>query len=154
MRIHRTTSRLIVTLLTLLLLSAAGCAQSEPPTSPTSGEESGAESPTSPTSELRLAPGLHELEDGGVQALGTLEWRDLEGGFWVIVGGTEADGNVGEAVAVIANSPEFQDELKPLEGKQVLVTGKKLEGASVRMAGPEIEIESVQEISDTPGIAE
>jgi hypothetical protein len=81
-------------------------------------------------------------------------WQDLEGGFWAVSGGTEAEGNVGETVAVIANGAEFEDELKPLEGKQVLVTGTRLEGASIRMAGPEIEMTAVEEMSDTPGAAE
>ncbi len=111
-----------------------------------------AESPTQtpdggsapPAAGSQLAPGLYELEDGSAQAVGTLEWRDVEGGFWVITGGTEAEGNVGVTVAVVANGQEFQSQLKPLEGKQVLVTGKTLDGASIRMAGPEIEIESVR----------
>jgi hypothetical protein len=35
-----------------------------------------------------------------------------------------------------------------------VVTGTKLDGTSIRMAGPEIEMTSVEEISDTPGPAE
>lgn len=113
------------------------------------------EAPTdSPAAGLRLAPGLYDLEDGTAQAVGTLEYRDLEGGFWAIIGGTEGEGNVGEVVAVIANGADFEDELKPLEGKSVFATGKRLDGASVRMAGPEFELAKIEEVSDTPGIAE
>jgi hypothetical protein len=99
---------------------------------------------------LRLANGLYDMDDGTVQAIGTLEYQDLEGGFWAITGGLEGDGNV----AVIANGADFAEELEALKGRTVSVTGKRLDGASIRMAGPEIEIDSVTEISDTPGAAE
>ncbi|TDB37938.1 MAG: hypothetical protein D9V44_07770 [Actinobacteria bacterium] len=102
----------------------------------------------------RLAPGLYDLDDGTVQALGTLEYRDLEGGFWAIIGGTEADGNVGTVVAVIANPDEFASDLDALSGKTVTVSGKRVDGASIRMAGPEVTITSIQEVSDTGGAAE
>lgn len=94
-----------------------------------------------------LAFGLNELEDGTVQAVGILKYSDLEGGFWMITGapGQPED----KAIAVIANSADFEDQIKALEGKSVLAEGKKLDGASVRMAGPEIEITSIKEISDT-----
>ncbi|MDZ4169003.1 MAG: hypothetical protein U1E26_05055 [Coriobacteriia bacterium] len=103
----------------------------------------------SPAAGSRLALGLYELEDGTAQALGTLEWVDLEGGFWAIKGGTEAEGNVGATVAVLANGPAFEQELKPLEGKTVMIVGTLLDGASIRMAGPEIEMTEVTEVSDT-----
>jgi len=108
----------------------------------------------SPAAGSRLAPGLYDMVDGTVQAVGTLERSDLEGGFWAVVGGTEADGNVGTVVAVIANGDEMADQLTALEGRTVTVLGTRLEGASVRMAGPEIEATSVEELSDTGGAAE
>jgi hypothetical protein len=137
----------------LLVVLVVGCTQSETQLPPDSNSADG-EVPAPPTSELRLAPGFYELEDGTAQALGTLAWSDLEGGFWVILDGTKAEGEDGRTAAVIANGAEFEKELKPLEGKEVLVTGKKAEGASIRMAGPEIEMESVKELTDTPGINE
>lgn len=102
----------------------------------------------------RLAPGLYDIDGGKAQAVGTLEWKDLEGGFWAIVGGTESEGNLGTVVAVIANGADFADQLEGLEGRTVMATGTRLDGASIRMAGPEVEIDSVEEISDTPGAAE
>lgn len=93
-----------------------------------------------------LAFGLNELEDGRVQAVGILKYSDLEGGFWQITG---VPGDPDESVAVIANSADFEEELKALENKTVIAEGKKLDGASIRMAGPEIEITSIKEISDT-----
>lgn len=141
------TRLLMLSVLVVAVLGIAGCAASEVP-------PAGAPDSEGPAAGLRLAPGLYELEDGSAQAVGTLEWRDLEGGFWAVVGGTEAEGNVGETVAVIANGSDFSEQLEPLADKQVLVVGKVLDGASIRMAGPEIEMESVEEMSDAPGIAE
>lgn len=137
----------------VIVMALAGCAaeQAAEPTPP----EPSVETPTDPAAGgTRLAFGLYDLEDGTVQGVGTLEYVELEGGFWALVGGTAAEGTEGETVAVIANSKEFEDRLKPLSGKTVMITGKRLDGASVRMAGPEVEITDVQEISDTPGPAE
>lgn len=108
---------------------------------------------TDPAAGMRLAAGLYDLDDGTVQGLGTLEYQDLEGGFWALVGAPESEGGSG-VIAVIANSAELDAELKALEGKTVMITGKKLDGVSVRMAGPEVEVTSFEEVSDTPGIAE
>ncbi len=102
----------------------------------------------------RLAAGLYELADGSAQALGTLEYRDLEGGIWVIVGGTEATGDAGKTVAVIANADELAAQLDGLKGATVIATGKKLEGASVRMAGPEIAVTRIEKVEDTGGPAQ
>ncbi len=96
----------------------------------------------------QLAPGLYELEGGRAQAVGVLEYRDLEGGMWVIVGGTQAEGNEGATVAVIANPAEFSATLKELQGKRVIADGRKLDGASIRMAGPEIELGSIEALPE------
>lgn len=148
-------SRSILVLVSVLLVSAlVGCGveQSAEPATPT-GPSS--EAPSDPAAGgTRLAVGLYDLEDGTVQGVGTLEYVDLEGGFWALIGGTAAEGTEGETVAVIANGGEFEDQLKALSGRLVMISGKRLEGASIRMAGPEVEITDVQEISDTPGPAE
>jgi hypothetical protein len=103
---------------------------------------------------MRLAPGLYDMQDGSVQAVGTLEYRDLEGGLWAIVGGTEAEGNIGTVVAVVNNPEKFTSELKTLTGKTVIVTGTRFEGASIRMAGPEVVVETIEDFSDTGGPAQ
>jgi hypothetical protein len=105
--------------------------------------------PSNGAAGTRLAPGLYELADGSAQALGTLEYRNLEGGVWVIVGGTEATGDVGKTVAVIANAGELTARLDELKGTTVIATGKKLDGASIRMAGPEIAVTSIEKVDDT-----
>ena len=140
---------IVVAVASLLALSIAGCGAQptpEPEPQPPTAEN--------PAAGLRLAAGLYEQADGTAIAIGTLEYVDLEGGFWAVIGGTEADGNAGEVAAVIANGADFETELAPLAGMTVSVTGKKLDGASIRMSGPEIEMTAVEELSDTPGIAE
>ena len=128
---------------------AAG-AMDEPPAPSASSTPGGA-----PTGGMKIAPGLYDLTDGTVQAVGTVEHRDLEGGFWVVVGGTKAEGDVDKVVAVIANGDDYAQQFKELEGLSVIVTGARLEGASTRMAGPEIKATSVVATSDTrPGPAE
>lgn len=143
--------RLLPALLAVMIIAlATACA---PTSEPVSGE--GALPPdSSGAAGSRLAPGLYDLDDGTAQALGTLEYQDLEGGLWAIVGGTAEQGNIGTVVAVVANPDEFADELRSLEGKTVIITGTRFEGASIRMAGPEIVVQSIEEVSDTSGPAE
>ena len=142
--------RRIVIALLVVGVALAGCS------APSSSEKAEEPSPASdsPAAGSQLAPGLYDLEDGTSQALGTLEWSDLEGGFWLIADGTKAAGDASATVAVIANGAEFERELESLKGKSVVAIGTRLDGASVRMAGPEIEIESIEEVTDTPGAAE
>jgi len=145
-------NRRTLALLLAIALAAvlAGCAASEPDVS----------TPEQPVDQpgdaagIRLAPGLYDQEDGTVLATGVLEYRDLEGGFWAIIDTTDAAGPDGKVVAVIANGADFAEELESLKGKGVDVMGKRAEGASVRMAGPEIEMTSIEAIDETPGIAE
>ncbi len=97
-------------------------------------------------------PGLYDLSDGTVQAVGTLEWFAIEGGFWAIV--DESPEGDGRTIAVIANGDEIQDDLAPLRGRTVLVTGEPFEGVSIRMAGPEIIADTVEELSDAADASE
>jgi hypothetical protein len=85
-----------------------------------------------------MAPGLYDLDDGRVMAVGTVEHSGLEGGYWAVVGGTEADGNEGELVAVIANGEQFAQQFETNEGLSFEVYGTRAGEASIRMAGPEI----------------
>jgi hypothetical protein len=135
-----------------LTAAFAGCgagATDEPPAPSPSSTPAGA-----PAGGTKMAPGLYDLEDGTVLAVGTVEYRDLEGGFWAVIGGTEAEGDVGKVVAVIANGDQYASQLRELEGLSVIVTGTRLEGASTRMAGPEITATSVIAASDAAGPAE
>ncbi len=107
-----------------------------------------------PAAGMRVAPGLYELGQGRWQAVGVLEYRDVEGGTWVIVGGTEAEGNAGEVVAVVANPERFHLTLRQLRGELVVAEGRKLDGASIRMAGPELELATIGAVKDVGGAAE
>ena len=102
----------------------------------------------------KMAPGLYDLEDGTILAVGTVEYRDLEGGFWAVIGGTESEGDVGKVVAVVANGDEFAQQFKELDGLSAIVKGTRLDGASTRMAGPEITATTVVAASDAAGPAE
>ncbi|MBU2602718.1 MAG: hypothetical protein KKA32_11230 [Actinobacteria bacterium] len=131
-------------------LVVSGCAATESTTTAPQPTTTALQSaPDDPSMGTRLAPGLYDLADGTSEAYGTLEWRDLEGGFWAVIGGTEATGDVGTTVAVIANAAKDDPTYVALAGRTVRVVGNRLSGASVRMAGPEIEASSISEISDT-----
>ena len=138
-------ARIPLLFLAILLALALGACAAETP-----APDEGAAPPADDSTGMRLANGLYDQEDGTVLALGTLEYVELEGGFYAITGSPEGDGNI----AVIANASEFSDELEVLLGRTVSVTGTRFDGVSVRMAGPEIVITSIEEITDTPGAAE
>lgn len=85
-----------------------------------------------------------------MQALGRLARIDLEGGFWAIVEGAgEQQGT--RIVAVITNPDAWERELAVLEGSVVIAVGRRFEGMSIRMAGPEIVVESIAEAGTVPG---
>ena len=101
-----------------------------------------------------VRPGLYELAGGRVRALGVLAYRDLEGGFWAV---TDAPPGLpvspdARVVAVIANAADLTSvDFKALEGRSVAVEGKLVDGASIRMAGPELEAESVTAVATDSG---
>ena len=141
-------ARMTTVLLALALSFAlASCASDDAPAPGEQGQDD-------PSAGSRLANGLYDLEDGRVQAVGTLERFELEGGFWAVTQApAESDEGAG-VIAVIANGGELEEELRPLEGATVVVTGERFEGASIRMAGPEVIAETVEEIDDAGGPAE
>jgi hypothetical protein len=94
--------------------------------------------PIGPEAGTKMAPGLYDREDGSVVAVGTVEYRDLEGGFWAVIGGTEAEGDAGSIVAVITNGDDFAPLFRDNEGLSFEVYGHRAGEASIRMAGPEI----------------
>jgi hypothetical protein len=132
---------LALTLVLVVALGLAACSSDGEPGTDTGGAAGDAAG-------LRLAPGWHEMEDGTVQVIGTLEYVDLEGGFYAVTDGA------GETFAVINNENGFATDLQALLGRQVSVTGARIDGMSIRMAGPEVIVEAIDEISDTPGAAE
>ncbi len=140
---NRIATRIVSALVLLAALTLAGCAATE--TTTTAPQPA----PDDAAMGTRLAPGLYDMEDGTSEAIGTLEWVDLEGGFWAVIGGTEATGDVGTTVAVIANAAKDDPTYTALAGGTVRVVGTKMSGQSIRMAGPELEAASISAISDT-----
>lgn len=141
----------------LLVMGLTGCSAEKPVTagdSTTTPVATTAPTPGGPASGTSLAPGLYDQPDGTVVAIGTLEYRDLEGGFWAVVSRTGADSPEGTVVAVIANADEFAAQTAALKGLSVTVKGTRLHGASIRMAGPEIDATSIEERPDSGGPAE
>jgi hypothetical protein len=147
------TTAAMVVVAAILLLSTAACGGDPAPEtrSPASGPSPAGSAPPAGT---KLAPGLYDLADGSVQAVGTVEYRDLEGGFWVVMGGTEAEGDAGTVVAVIANGADYADQFRQHPGLSFVVDGTRLDGASTRMAGPEITVTRVTLVEDDAGPAE
>jgi hypothetical protein len=151
-------ARILALALVLALGTAlVGCATQDtadpddtPETSAPGDATDGSDDAAGDSGELRLANGIYDQADGSVMVLGTLEWVDLEGGFYAVTG---APGD-GGTVAVVANADEFADELEDLTGSTVFITGTRSEGASIRMAGPEVVVDSIEKIDDTPGAAE
>lgn len=127
----------------LLVATLAGCGSS--------GSSVTTTSTTQPDSLGMFAPpGLYELEGGRTQAFGVLVYRDLEGGFWAVV-----DAQLGEpneeapVIAVLVGAEALGVDLAALEGGFVLAEGTLSDGASVRMAGPELLVDTVKEATDT-----
>ncbi len=83
-----------------------------------------------------------------------MEYRDLEGGLWVVIGGTEAEGDAGTVVAVIANGADYADQFAQHPGLSFIVDGTRPDGASTRMAGPEITATRVRLAAEDAGPAE
>ena len=152
-RTHVLTAVAMVVAAAILLLTAAACGgDPAPETSSPATQPSPAGS--APPAGTKLAAGLYDLADGTVRAVGTVEYRDLEGGFWVVIGGTEAEGDAGTVVAVIANGADYADQFAQHPGLSFIVDGTRLDGASTRMAGPEITATRVTLAAKDPGPAE
>ncbi|GAB4285425.1 MAG: hypothetical protein Kow0067_08230 [Coriobacteriia bacterium] len=133
--------RTAIGLVVLLLLGlSVGCASS----GGTDGESDAGGSPDDDAPAVPfVAPGLAEDADGAV-AYGTLVYRDLEGGFWAVADGLpEEVDETTPLVVVIANPGDLDDSFCAMKNDYVRVTGEMAEGVSIRMAGPEIEADSV-----------
>lgn len=137
-------SILAVTFLALVTLAAAviaacGGAGDAPSPAPSATASPIVGSPgDGPAAGTRPAPGLYDLEDGTVVAVGTVEHSDLEGGFWAVIGGTGAGSDAGKVVAVLTNGDEYAEQFRANEGLVFEVYGERAGEASIRMAGPEI----------------
>jgi hypothetical protein len=129
----------LLTALVVAGVTACGAGSDQAAPSPAASPPASAGGvPIGPEAGTKMAPGLYDREDGSVVAVGTVEHRDLEGGFWAVIGGTEAEGDAGRIVAVITNGDDFAPVFRDNEGLSFEVYGHRAGEASIRMAGPEI----------------
>lgn len=142
--------RVAVIVTALILVAAlAGCGVD-------SVSEPGPVPPSSDAGSSQLAPGLHDREDGTVEARGWLVRVNLEGGFWAVQATAPYSSQTpppgtSNNVAVISNAEEFDPNLAAAVGNYVSVIGERFDGASIRMAGPEIVVRSIEVLPD-PGV--
>lgn len=145
---------LLITLLVLLALTLSACADDGNGTETTVPGNGDTETtvPEEPTTEDVAPPGLYEIEDGTVQAVGILNFRDLEGGFWAVVDTVDPEeADEAEIVAVLGPTEEIPAPIGSFEGRYVSVVGERRD-ASVYQAGPFVEIMSIEVI--TPSVIE
>jgi len=97
------------------------------------------------------AVGLVELADGRVEATGYLDFVELEGGFWAIVDSNPREGLSQDpsVIAIVVNASEVglpaseSRDTAQFVGLAARAAGERLEGASIRMSGPEMNAESL-----------
>lgn len=96
-----------------------------------------------PESEGPVDAGIYKMTGGRVQVLGQLLRREEEGGFWTIVLARPEESRIGTTV-VIANADSVEADLNAMDGSFVSAVGSIREGSvSVRMAGPELEVDTI-----------
>ena len=98
-------------------LAACAGAGPRPPSRPARPPTLPAAHAPGPAAGTKMAPGLYDLEDGSVVAVGTVEHRDLEGGFWAVIGGSGAEGDAGRSSRssrTATSSPRSSAERRPL----------------------------------------
>lgn len=88
-------------------------------------------------------PGIYDAPGGQVRAVGILDRVALEGGFWALVGVADTESAESLVVVVISNAEDMGVDLAGYRGRYVEVVGTLVGGASIRMAGPEVEARSI-----------
>jgi hypothetical protein len=128
--------------------SATGTTSSAGTTSSTGDSSDSSEQPSGETPK----PGLYEQNDGTVQAVGILTYRDLEGGFWAVVETTDAaQADNADIIAVLGSSDQMPGPIGSYEDNYVSVIGLPL-SSSVYQAGQFVELQSIRTL-DAGGCA-
>lgn len=132
----RVMSRSAVAALLLVPLAASACATG--PSADVPGEPS-------QTASRTLAPGITEWAQGTVEAAGWVAWVDVEGGFWALEDAPRTSSSVDrpKIVAVLLPSAATEKAIEGLEGRYAVATGALQGGASIRMAGPELVVDTI-----------
>jgi hypothetical protein len=111
----------------LLALALTGCSAEEAPDEASGGHQG--------------TPGIETQPDGGARASGYLNRSELEGGFWVL---TAEESEESLVIVVLVNADDLGMDLEGHVGELSIAEGTLVEGSSsVRMAGPELEVESL-----------
>jgi hypothetical protein len=126
-----------------LVLMLGGCSTPAAPPTP-----SPAPPPPGSSGKVGALPaaGIADLGDGRVVAHGWVASEDLEGGFWAVMDIAPSTSSVVQpkVVAVLLPGKVTSEELKNVEGTFVGAEGVRQEGASIRMAGPEIVVDALR----------
>jgi hypothetical protein len=126
------------------LLVVSGCAAPPAPT-PSPGPTP-APSPGAPGTALPR-PGLQTQADGTALAFGWVVRMDIEGGFWALTDADPTAGAAGGTVVVLLPGKVAETSIAALAGKYVRATGTQGSDASIRMAGPEMTVDSIEELA-------
>ena len=123
-------------LVMILLVTAVGCAapRSSAPPPPGSSGKVGA----------MPEPGITELGGGRVVANGWVTEVDLESGFWAIDSLPPTSSANHTTVAVLLPGKVTAEQLANVRGTFVGAEGVLQQGASIRMAGPEIVVDALR----------
>ncbi len=135
MRLTITSASAIAVLVAALVL--CGCA--------IAGTGGGTAAAPSVTATRTVAPGITEWTSGTVEAAGYVMWLDLEGGFWALRDGPAVVAGVKEpkVVAVLLPSAVGESQIAAFNGAYVVAGGRIQGGASIRMAGPELMVDTI-----------
>lgn len=124
----------------VLSLVLVGCSVSAPGTGGPSGP-----GPSGPGSSIPPRPNYTESADGTVEAVGYVGRSDLEGGFWAIYDSAPGPSSTPrpKIVAVLLPGKVAEPAIAALDGSLVTLTGRARKGASIRMAGPEVLVDTI-----------
>jgi hypothetical protein len=132
---------MFVVALSLLALTLSAC-------STPAGEPQPAPAPPPPGSSKEaggLVAGIEELGGGRVVASGWVDYVDLETGFWSVMSAAPTQSAVQPVVvAVLLPGKVTAEELENVKGTFVGAEGVLQEGASIRMAGPEVVVDALR----------
>lgn len=96
-----------------------------------------------PDNVLLARPGLHRLSDGRTLVVGTLRYRDKNGGYWAVVPDSNPRGPFPKALATFTDTSSININLRPLDGQYVLV-----EGTASAAKPPSISVDILQLVVD------
>lgn len=91
------------------------------------------------------APGITRGAGGVATAFGWVMRSDLEGGFWALVDRPPTESRSGQPRVIVVLLPGLagEDAIARLQGAYAEAEGTIAEGASVRMAGPEMKVDRI-----------